>query len=353
MADNVRITFGMIVLNGEPFTRYNLRSLYPFAHQIIVVEGACPAARGISAPDGHSLDGTLDLLRRFQVEEDPENKLTIVTAEDEGHPDGFWTEKDEMSQAYAKRATGNYLWQVDSDEFYKEEDVRTVIDMLEADPEITAVSFRQITFWGDLSYAVDSYYLRNGADVYHRLFRWDDGYTYERHRPPTVTNDRGVDLRTIKHVRADVLSAKGILLYHYSLLFPAQVLNKSDYYSAVKWADRSRARVWADQVYDDLKHPFRVHNVYEYVSWLVRYDGVHPKQVLNLKDDIERGLVYCRLRDCSDIEAVLSSPVYRILRSVLIAFNPIYRRIYPKLDKYSYFLRRKLAAWRGRGATGS
>ena len=26
-----RITFGMIVLNGEPFLEYNLRSLYPFA----------------------------------------------------------------------------------------------------------------------------------------------------------------------------------------------------------------------------------------------------------------------------------------------------------------------------------
>ena len=35
------ITFGMIVLNGEPFVRYNLRALYPFAHQIIVVEGVC------------------------------------------------------------------------------------------------------------------------------------------------------------------------------------------------------------------------------------------------------------------------------------------------------------------------
>ena len=34
-----RVTFGIIVLNGEPFTRYCLRSLYPFAHQIIVVEG--------------------------------------------------------------------------------------------------------------------------------------------------------------------------------------------------------------------------------------------------------------------------------------------------------------------------
>jgi hypothetical protein len=34
-----RIAFGMIVLNGEPFTQYNLRSLYPCAYQIVVAEG--------------------------------------------------------------------------------------------------------------------------------------------------------------------------------------------------------------------------------------------------------------------------------------------------------------------------
>ena len=88
------VTFGMIVLNGEPFTRYNLRAIYPFASEIIIVEGACPAARSVAMPDGHSSDGTLTLLRRFQSEEDPEGKVQVVTAEDEGRSDGFWSEKD-------------------------------------------------------------------------------------------------------------------------------------------------------------------------------------------------------------------------------------------------------------------
>src|SRR5688500_9367169 len=101
-----RITFGMIVLNGEPFLRYNLRALYPFAHEIIIVEGAVAKASAIATPDGHSIDTTLETLHRFKAEEDPENKLIIITR------DGFWDEKDAMSQAYAERATGNYLWQV-------------------------------------------------------------------------------------------------------------------------------------------------------------------------------------------------------------------------------------------------
>mgnify|MGYP006932098584 CR=1 FL=1 len=49
-----KITFGIIVLNGEPFTRYCIRALYPHAHQIIVVEGALEKARSIATPDGHS-----------------------------------------------------------------------------------------------------------------------------------------------------------------------------------------------------------------------------------------------------------------------------------------------------------
>ena len=65
--DLPKVTFGIIVLNGEPFTRYCLRSLYPFAHEILVVEGAAPAAAKVATPDGHSTDGTLETLYRFKV----------------------------------------------------------------------------------------------------------------------------------------------------------------------------------------------------------------------------------------------------------------------------------------------
>ena len=81
--------------------------------------------------------------------------------------DGFWSEKDEQSQAYAERASGDYLWQVDIDEFYQPEDVRVVLGMLRDDPGITAVSFDQITFWGGFDYVVDGWYLwRDGFAVF-------------------------------------------------------------------------------------------------------------------------------------------------------------------------------------------
>jgi hypothetical protein len=123
-----KVTFGMIVLNGEPFTRYNLRAIYPYAPQIIVVEGASHLASHAANAKGHSLDGTLDILRDFKDREDPESKITLVTAEDEGHSNGFWPgEKDEQSRAYTKHATGDWLWQVDVDEFYTSRDIETVL----------------------------------------------------------------------------------------------------------------------------------------------------------------------------------------------------------------------------------
>jgi len=222
-----RVTFGIIVLNGEPFTQHTLRALYPFAHEIIVVEGAVPGARALASAEGHSRDGTLDRIRQFISDEDPERKVQLVTAEDEGHVDGFWPgEKDEQSQAYARRATGQYLWQVDIDEFYLPEDMAHILGMLTADPSIDAMSFEQITFWGGLDYRVDSWYLRRGARHYHRLFRWGPGFTYAGHRPPTVQDDRGRDLRSGQWIPPDALVRQGIRLHHYSLLLPRQVADK-------------------------------------------------------------------------------------------------------------------------------
>ena len=153
-----------------------------------MVEGAAPGAANIASADGHSLDGTLDSLRAFKADEDPDDKLTIVTR------DGFWSEKDEMSQAYARRATGDYLWQVDVDEFYQPRDIEAICDLLREQPSITAVSFESVFFWAAPDYRVDSWYLRRGEAEFHRLFKWGEGYRYVTHRPPTVVDARA-DLR--------------------------------------------------------------------------------------------------------------------------------------------------------------
>lgn len=327
MSSIPKVTFGIIVLNGEPFVRYNLRALYPFAHQIIVVEGAAPGAAGIASPEGHSNDGTLDTLRDFKTTEDTEDKVIIVTAEDEGHPDGFWPgEKHEMSQTYAKRATGDYLWQVDVDEFYQPEDMRAVLKILQDDPGITAMSFEQTTFWGGFDYLTDGWYLRRGATVYHRLFKWGKGYEYTTHRPPTVHDTEGRNLRDVRWVDGDTLAQRGIYLYHYSLVFPKQVREKCSYYQQADWAQRTAAEHWVQETFLHLRQPFRVHNVYDYPSWLERFHGTHPPQIAALRRDIASGQIDVEMRSTEDVERLLRSPIYAMGRAWLKAWDLVDRR---------------------------
>ncbi len=325
-----KISFGIIVLNGEPFTRYCLRQVYPYAHQIIVVEGAAPSASTIATPDGHSTDGTLQVLRDFQRTEDPDHKLVIVTAEDEGHASGFWPgEKDEQSRAYANRATGDYLWQVDIDEFYRTEDMERILKLLEQQQDITAVSFKQITFWGGFDYIVDGWYLRAGAEIYHRLFRWGRDYRYAGHRPPTVVDERGRDLRTKTWVSGEAMADRGIYLYHYSLLFPKQVREKCSYYGNASWSHRSGAEAWARDVYLGLKRPYRVHNVYDHPSWLDRFRGTHPEQIMFMRDDLMKGKIAEDLRRTDDIETLLISGRYSLGRYILELLSPMHLVLNP------------------------
>jgi hypothetical protein len=249
-----------------------------------------------------------------------------------------------MSQAYAKRATGNYLWQVDSDEFYHEIQMSRLITLLERErPD--AVSFPMITFWGGLNYVANGFYLIRDAPEYHRLFSWKAGYTYKSHFPPKVYDERGVDLKKKNWLRAKKLEKEGIFFYHYSLLFPLQVYNKVKYY---KERNKSQIASWEESVYRRLEKPFRVHNVYWSISWLERFCGDHPSQVLAMMNDVNNGTIVIEKRDCADVERLLSRSMYVhatvVLRMVArISFYQPFKFI---RRAYSSFIYRSSRLWK-------
>ncbi len=321
-----KISFGIIVLNGEPFTRYCLRSIYEFAYEIIVVEGGHEDAKSVCTPDGHSIDSTLDSLYSFKKDEDPENKLTIVTR------DGFWPKKDELgrsrtpqSRAYAERATGNYLWQIDIDEFYRKEDMEYIINLLRSTPDITAVTFPTYTFWGGINYISDSWALRRGSEFYNRLFKWSSNYKYLTHEPPTVVDEKGINLRQKHWITGKEMKNKNIYMYHYSLLFPWQVEQKVRVYKDEKPDACSEIINWAENNYFKLGNPYRVHNLYHFPGWLERFNGSHPDQVVRMIKDIEEGRTIIELRKTDDIEELLSSKKYGLGIILLKIANPFDR----------------------------
>jgi hypothetical protein len=320
------ITFGIIALNAQPLLGYNLAALYPFAHEIIIVEGAARAAASLATPEGHSTDDTLAAIRHFQAEHDPEGKVQLVTAADEGFTDGFWPEKDEMSQAYARRATGDWLWQVDSDEFYREEDIHAVIQILATQPELGGISFPFHEFWGGFDVVTTGkWYLQEFTEV-RRVFRWGPGYSYKSHRPPTVYDEQGCDLYARPWLDGRALRRRGIFMYHYSYVFPKQARQKVGYYSNVTWTQSFRDNeTWFSESYQALQRPlFLGERGFPILQWLERYPGPHPEAIQRLRADLESGKLTEPQRPAADIERLLASPLYLLATRILRIIMPPY-----------------------------
>jgi hypothetical protein len=319
-----KITFGIIVLNGEPFTKYCLRSLYPFAYEIIVVEGGHANASAVCTPHGHSVDGTLKSLNEFKKMEDPENKVIIITRDD------FWPQKDELerdrtpqSRAYAEMATGDYLWQIDIDEFYREDGMAQMINLLKTDPTITTVSIPFTDYWGDIKFQIDGWYKRRHAKYCNRIFKWGKNYKYVTHEPPIVVNEQNVDLRDIHWVTGEQIKKMGIKMYHYSHLFPWQVKQKTLVYNNEKQQWNGDILAWAENNYFKLSNPFSVERHFWLPSWLEYYYGPHPKEIIQMMADIRSGKVIAELRNNDDAEKVLSHPFYNLKVSYMKVLNVV------------------------------
>ena len=91
-------------------------------------------------------------------------------------------------------------------------------------------------------------------------------------------------------------------------------MQKCQYYDRASWVNRNEYSNWARDNFLALKDPFRVHNVYDYPSWLDRFCGQHPPQIEALHRDIKEGRLLVEMRRSDDIERLLTSPTYRLRR---------------------------------------
>jgi glycosyltransferase involved in cell wall biosynthesis len=217
---SLRFSFGMIVFNGAEFLKEVLASIYDFAYEIIVVEGPDRNALPMAGPDGGSTDDTLTILKNFP---DPQKKLRVIR--------GVWESKDQQCNRFIEEASGDYVWQVDDDEVYKQEDLRRIERLLLEDPEITAVAFQ----WQNFFKGFDRVMVADPPYEVWRLFRFRPGYRFATHRPPTVVDpSTGAVMNQVKPVSGRVLADSGIYIYHYSYVFDRQVKNKIQYHTKLR-----------------------------------------------------------------------------------------------------------------------
>ena len=295
----MKFSAGIIVLNGMPYLPYLLRNIYPVMDEIVIVEGAALSAAESATAAGHSLDDTVAALNIFS---DPERKIKFI------QKDGFWNEKDEMSQAYAAECSGDYLWQIDMDEFYHHHDVQWIKHYLAENPEIGAVSFKTLNFFRGVEAVAKGARFSYGDDQFWRLFRWGRGYTYATHRPPTVLDRSGVDTRKSGVLYGnDLARQQGIYLYHYSYVLPAQVQHKTRYHESLGRFHRIKHH---SQWYEDhFLHftPYRVQMSRRPLSWLEPFRGVHPPEIQEMLLDASAGHIHVDFSTPPEIQRLLES----------------------------------------------
>jgi len=100
----MKISYVMNVLNGEPFIKYQLDSIYKFAHEIIIIEGAYLKFSHATI-NGRSKDNTIKTIENYN---DEENKIKLITN------DGFYNDRKEMCNEFLKYVTGEIIWQIDA-----------------------------------------------------------------------------------------------------------------------------------------------------------------------------------------------------------------------------------------------
>ena len=214
----VKIDFGMIVFNGDYILKENLESIYPFANQIIIVEG--PVKHYVDKGFFTSTDNTISIINSFP---DPENKIKLIQ--------GQWSEKDEMCNAYANFLTGDYVWHVDSDEIYKPEDMESIIKYLTDNSNCYSMAFKFRSFYGGFERYISGFE-ENFETI--RIQKIIPGKSrWLTHRPPTmIWPPTGKKCRDMGHIDHQITDSWGIRIYHYPYVFPSQVETKIKYYSS-------------------------------------------------------------------------------------------------------------------------
>jgi hypothetical protein len=212
----MKIAFGMIVFEGDYVLKECLEQVYPFAEQILIAEG--PVDYWQRQGRTTSTDDTNKILDNFP---DPDNKIKIVH--------GQFAEKDDQCRAYMNHINDDidYVWNLDSDEVYKTQDIEKIIALLKEERP-TSVGVRSCSFYGGFNHYLTGFELNK--DNFLRIFKYVPGSNWQTHRPPTIQYPTSANI-TKKHIDSNTLFQNtDVQMYHYSYVFPDQVYKKVAYY---------------------------------------------------------------------------------------------------------------------------
>ena len=220
----IKISYILNVLNGEPFINYQLKSIYKFAYEIIVVEGAYEKYAHAANQNGSSIDNTVSIIQHFP---DPDNKITFIQNNNK-----LWPERKEMCNAVFKYVTGNVIWQIDVDEFYHDWVHEYINNLFDEDDQLDKVSFCTREFFMSPHFEIKGAYETLDLVNVGRVFRYKQGEEWLNQRPP-VLGINGVPKKIRKELSGYEISRKEIFMYNYTALFRNQVFDKMKYHNII------------------------------------------------------------------------------------------------------------------------
>lgn len=210
----MKITYGIIVLNGDFLLRQVLESIYDSAHAICIAEGSVSYwnSQGVT----NSTDDTLKIIKEFP---DKENKIKLIS--------GTWKEKTEQCQAWFNLVPNDtdYVWCVDSDEVHTPENIEKVKQYLK-DKNPTSLGFKSDSFYGGFERIIGGF---ERDHSFKRILKYEKGCTYLTHRQPTLELN-GNQIQGNDITGNQLFKDTGVTMWHGSYISPKQVYEKIQYY---------------------------------------------------------------------------------------------------------------------------
>jgi hypothetical protein len=275
------VHFFTIVLNGQPFIRYHLDSFrqLPFRWHWHVVEGVAQLVHdtawslqngGRIDPslhrEGRSNDGTSEYLDEIAAAFP--DTVTLYRK----LPGVFWDGKREMVAAPLPNIReACLLWQVDSDELWRPEQILTMRRMFSEQPQRSAAFYWCDFFVGPEAVVSTRYnYAQNPKVEWLRTWRFTPGMQWLAHEPPTLAMPDAVgqlrDVAKIAPFTHDETEAVGARFQHFSYVTEAQMRFKEIYYGEKNAIARWRS------MNSDLRRALLLRDYFPWVSDLTLVD---------------------------------------------------------------------------------
>jgi hypothetical protein len=269
--DEIRVTYVLNVLNGEPFIHFQLKSIYEFAFEIIIVEGAYEKF-SFAAKNGRSNDNTIKIINEFP---DPHNKIKLILNE------GYYEDRTEMCNECIKYVNGNVIWQIDVDEFYFDETHLYVKEMFEGNENLDRISFNFLDIFGSLRLKVDGLDDSKLQSV-RRVHRFKKGDSWSTQRPPTLVDSNKVAKVIRQEHLGDEMEKLGHKMFNLTMLFKDQILDKYNYY--FKKGFTNDTQTWYENSIKSYAIRLNILNISDYLTSLSLVEEKLPLIVYDLNE---------------------------------------------------------------------